>query len=89
MGKKYSELSKQQKKNNMKAVIKYQKKTATRLSIVYANTDFETVQDYINACGANSYNSFVKECVKYAIDNDFKGIRNGNKSIDWICDFVT
>ena len=62
----YSRLSDEQKRKKMLKNQEYIKKT-----------DFLKVADYMEACGAKSNNSFFKEAVKYAVDNDFKGV-NGD-----------
>lgn len=73
----YQKLSPEARQRNIDYATKYNKERTTRITIKYKNEDFEEVQKYIETCGAVSNNSFFKEAVKYAIENDFKGV-NGD-----------
>lgn len=73
----YSRLSDEQKRKKMLKNQEYIKRDYQIITVKIKKTDFLKVADYMEACGAKSNNSFFKEAVKYAIDNDFKGV-NGD-----------
>lgn len=72
----YSRLSDEQKRKKMLKNQEYIKRDYQIVTVKIKKTDFEKISDYMEACGAKSNNSFFKEAVKYAIENDFKGVND-------------
>ena len=70
----YSKLTEEQRKKKIKQNQKYIDRDYTMCSIKIRKTEFEDIEGYMQRCGAVSRNSFIKDCIKYAIDNDFKGV---------------
>lgn len=72
----YSRLSDEQKRKKMLKNQEYIKRDYQMVTVKIKKTDFKKISDYMEACGATSNNSFFKEAVKYAVDNDFKGVKD-------------
>ena len=70
----YSKLTEEQRKKKIKQNQKYIDRDYTMCSIKIRKTEFEGIAEYMERCGAASRNSFIKECIRYAIENDFKGV---------------
>lgn len=70
----YSQLTEEQRKKKIQQNQKYIDRDYTMCSIKIRKTEFEGIEDYMHRCRAVSRNSFIKECIKYAIENDFKGV---------------
>lgn len=72
----YQRLSEEARKRNAARATQYNREKATKITVKYKNEEFEELRKYIEACGAKSNNSFFKEAVKYAVENDFKGVKS-------------
>lgn len=70
----YSKLTDDQKKRKIKQNQKYIDRDYTMCSIKIRKEEFKGIEEYMNRCGAVSRNSFIKECIRYAVDNDFKSV---------------
>ena len=70
----YSKLTEEQRKKKIKQNQEYIKRDYTICAVKIKNTDFEAIDAYMQASGAASRNKFIKECIWFAIDKDFKGI---------------
>ena len=70
----YSKLTEEQRKKKIKQNQEYINRAYTMCAVKIKNTDFEAINEYMQASGAVSRNKFIKECIKFAIDKDFKGI---------------
>lgn len=70
----YSKLSEEQRKKKIKQNQEYIKRDCTICSVKFLNTEFEGIAEYMERCGAVSRNSFIKDCIRYAIKNDFKSV---------------
>lgn len=72
----YQKLSEEARQRNIDYATQYNRDRATRITVKYKNEEFEELRKYIEACGAKSNNSFFKEAVKYAVEHDFKGVKD-------------
>lgn len=75
----YSELTEQARQTNIKAATNYNREKAAKITIKTKKENFVDIENYMNECiaqGKNkSKNGFLLEAIRYAIDKDFKGIK--------------
>lgn len=77
----YSKLSDEARQRNINYATQYNRDRAVKITIKTKKENFAKIETYMNKCIndgiCNSKNSFLLEAVKYAVDNDFKGV-NGD-----------
>lgn len=76
----YSELTEDAKRKNIECATAYNREKAAKITIKTKKENFTDIDNYMNECitqGKNkSKNGFLLEAIRYAIEKDFKGIRD-------------
>ncbi len=74
----YQKLSKEAQKRNATRATQYAREYTTRITIKAKKENFIDIENYMNKCIdgglSRSKNEFLLSAIRYAIENDFKGI---------------
>ena len=75
----YAELSEKARRQNIQSAINYNREKAVRISLKTTRAKYTDIENYMNECiaqGKNkSKNGFLLDAIRYAIEKDFKGIK--------------
>lgn len=76
----YSRLSNEARQRNIDYATQYNRDRAVKITIKTKKENFIMIEEYMNKCidngVCNSKNSFLLEAVKYAVEHDFKGVKD-------------
>ena len=76
----YSELSEEARQKNIDSATRYNRDKAVRISLKTTQVKYIDIENYMNECisqgKSKSKNGFLLEAIRYAIEKDFKGIKD-------------
>lgn len=76
----YQKLSEEARQRNIDYATQYNRDRAVKITIKTKKENFIMIEEYMNKCidngVCNSKNSFLLEAVKYAVEHDFKGVKD-------------
>ena len=75
----YSELTDESRRTNIKAATAYNREKAAKITIKTKKENFTDIENYMNECitqgKSKSKNGFLLDAIRYAIEKDFKEIK--------------
>ena len=76
----YAELSEKAKRQNIDSATRYNREKAVRISLKTTQVKYIDIENYMNECitqgKSKSKNGFLLEAIRYAIEKDFKGMKD-------------
>ncbi len=76
----YQKLTPEARQRNIDYATQYNRDRAVKITIKTKKENFTAIEEYMNKCitdgKCNSKNGFLLEAVRYAVDNDFEGVKD-------------